>query len=119
MFQFPQSTGGAPKGSREGRDRSGCRWDLEGLLPCQGWGGKVGGSVQPWGEVVRTVARAVGSAQKAPGLAAAPGSPGCSREIGQQEAAVGNPSAGNSRCCLPNTAWACVTPSPAVSPRSG
>lgn len=88
MLQFPQNTGGGP----EGKDPSGFRRDSEGLLLCQGWGGEGVGSVQPWGEVMRSAGSTAGG--------------GCSwlrrctREIGQQEAAVGNAGTGNSRCCL-------------------
>lgn len=58
------------------------------------------------------------SAQEAGGGRAAPNFPRCAREIEQQEAAVGNPGAGNSRCRPPDIPQACETPSPAASPHS-
>lgn len=65
------------------------------------------------------VARAGGFSAGSTGGGSCSQLPRCTREIGQQEAAVGNVGAGNSRCCLPNTTWACMMPSPAVSPHSG
>lgn len=61
-----------------------------------------------------------GQCRKRWGGLAAPGSPRCAREIGRQEAAAGNPGAGNGRCRLPDAPQACETPpTPLPPPAAG
>lgn len=57
-----------------------------------------------------------GQCRKCWGGAASPGSPRCAREIGRQEAAAGNPGAGNGRCRLPDTPPGLRDPQPCCSP---
>lgn len=91
---------------------------MSGLGWASGWG-EAGGSGRCWGEAVRTAAGAGeggGQRRKRRGGVAAPGSPRCAREIGRQEAAAGNPGAGNGRCRLPDGSPGLRDPQPRCLP---
>ena len=104
---------GSPKRVEDGggmgavKPPRGCRWEVGRLQQGQAQGGHLGGEAGPRGAPVGLGGCRENSGQDWGGGGqcrkqlwggwggAAPGSPRCAREIGRQEAAVGNPGAGN------------------------